>query len=150
MEIKIKDIEEMRELAKRVGAALSNCDNLLLWGDLGAGKTTFVKAMADTLEIDDYITSPTFNLHNNYQGRLSVDHFDLYRLEDPEEAIELGLDNYFYGDGLTIVEWPERGQDFLPDDRIDLYIEHGDGQERTVKIDGQGEGYERLIKELRE
>lgn len=150
MEFNINNIDEMNSLAEKIARHLKEGDNILLWGDLGAGKTHFVKAMGKALEIDEYITSPTFNLHNFYNGKIDVNHFDLYRLEEPEEAIELALDNYFYDASITIVEWPERAEEFLPDESIDIYIEKTGETERKVEIKGHGQIYERLIKELKE
>ena len=98
------------ELGKKLGRLLQQPALILLQGDLGAGKTVFARGIARGLGVDPQIpiTSPTFTLMNHYQARLDLYHFDLYRLSDPDELIELGFDDYAYGSGVALVEWPEK------------------------------------------
>ncbi len=98
------------ELGKRLGRLLQQPALILLQGDLGAGKTVFARGIARGLGVapEIPITSPTFTLMNHYPARLNLYHFDLYRLSDPDELIELGFDEYAFGDGITLVEWPEK------------------------------------------
>lgn len=93
-----------------LGRLLEQPALILLKGDLGAGKTVLARGIARGLEVDPQIpiTSPTFTLMNHYPARLDLYHFDLYRLADPDELIELGFDDYAYGPGVTLVEWPEK------------------------------------------
>lgn len=110
-----------------------------LIGTLGAGKTRLVQAVAAALGAPrDSITSPTFVLVNEYhQGRLPVYHFDLYRLKDEDEFLELGPDEYFEDDGLTFVEWADRFAHLLPEDRVDITLEvTGDTERRVVLSSG--------------
>lgn len=121
---------------------------LCLWGDLGAGKTQLAKGVGQGLGIEQHITSPTFNLINEYVGRLPFYHMDLYRLGDPEEAWELGLEEYFYGQGLTLVEWPERLWEMLPAERIDIRLTYLGEQERQLELLPKGREASELVEEL--
>ena len=98
------------EFGKRLGRLLQQPTLVLLQGDLGAGKTVFARGVARGLGVDPEIpiTSPTFTLMNHYPARLDLYHFDLYRLSDPDELIELGFDEYAYGSGVALIEWPEK------------------------------------------
>ncbi len=98
------------ELGWKLGRLLQQSTLVLLQGDLGAGKTVFARGIARGLGVDPQIpiTSPTFTLMNHYHGRLDLYHFDLYRLSDPDELIELGFDDYAYGSGVALIEWPEK------------------------------------------
>ena len=91
-----KSVEQTEKIAQDFGATLNGGEVVLLFGEMGAGKTHFVKGLAKGLDVDDIITSPTFALHNQYFGRLVLNHFDFYRVDDPTEAEMLGLDEFFY------------------------------------------------------
>ena len=97
-------------LGKKLGQLLQQPTLILLQGDLGAGKTVFARGIARGLGVDPEIpiTSPTFTLMNHYHARLDLYHFDLYRLSEPDELIELGFDEYAYGSGIALIEWPEK------------------------------------------
>lgn|SRR5690625_3607556 len=124
-------------------------DILCLNGDLGAGKTTMTQSIGKGLGVDDYITSPTFTLINEYKGRIWVYHFDVYRLENVEDLYDIGFDEYFYGHGVCIIEWAEKIEKLLPEDRIVIDIKKGKGtDERILSISGQGSRYKEIIKEL--
>jgi tRNA threonylcarbamoyladenosine biosynthesis protein TsaE len=101
------------ELGKQLGRLLEQPALILLQGDLGAGKSVLARGIARGLGVDPQvpITSPTFTLMNHYPARLELYHFDLYRLNDPDELIEIGFDDYAFGSGVTLVEWPERIED---------------------------------------
>lgn len=114
--------EETWELAQKLAPILSSGDVINLSGDLGAGKTVFTKGLAVGLGIDEPVTSPTFTLIKEYEGRLPLFHFDVYRLASPEEMEELGFDEYFYGDGVSVVEWGDKIEELLPDVRLDVKI----------------------------
>lgn len=99
---------------------------IALTGDLGAGKTTLTKAIAQGLGISDMITSPTFNIVKEYDGgRLPLYHFDVYRIGDADEMYELGYEEYFYGNGVCVVEWADLIEDLLPENAMRIQIEYG-------------------------
>ena len=109
------------------------------------------KSIGLGLGVEDYITSPTFALINEYEGRIPVYHFDVYRLENVEELYDLGFDEYFYGNGVSIIEWADKIEALLPKERIVLDIEKGiDMDSRIVKITGYGSRYNEVLKELEE
>ena len=106
---------------------------IALEGDLGTGKTTLTKSIARGLGIDDVITSPTFNIVKEYRsGRLPLFHFDVYRIGDVDEMYEIGYEEYFYGDGVCIVEWADLIEDIIPDDAIRIQIEYGDKEGERI------------------
>lgn len=149
MEIKLKGLEETKEFGIKLGRLLKSGDIVCLNGNLGAGKTTLSKSIGLGLGVEDYITSPTFNLINEYKGRLTMYHFDVYRLDNVDDLYDLGFDEYFYGDGVCIIEWADKIEDIIPKERIVLDIENGDDiDERIIKVLGQGLSFQKLIKEL--
>src|SRR4051812_25596177 len=104
-----KSPEQTIQMASDFSKNLKSGDILLLQGDLGAGKTTFVKGLAKGLKAKvNEVVSPTFVLMNIYEGKLPIYHFDLYRLEKPEELASLSMDEYLDGDGIAVIEWPKR------------------------------------------
>ncbi len=124
-------------LARRAGAGTV----LALDGDLGAGKTRFSQAFAAAIGVRDVVNSPTFTIIKEYtSSQLPFYHMDVYRLS-LEEADELGLDDYFYGEGATIVEWASIIEPLLPQQRLELYIEHLGGEARRYVLTGRGEPY---------
>jgi tRNA threonylcarbamoyladenosine biosynthesis protein TsaE len=100
-------------LGERLGKMAEPKDIYLLTGGLGAGKTVFAKGFAKGLNVSDHVVSPTFNILNIYSGRLNFYHFDLYRLEDCDELFNLGFDEYIYGNGVCLIEWPDKLKDSL-------------------------------------
>ncbi|MBU5427741.1 tRNA (adenosine(37)-N6)-threonylcarbamoyltransferase complex ATPase subunit type 1 TsaE [Tissierella pigra] len=149
MEIKLNGLKETEEFGMKLGNLLKTGDILCLNGDLGAGKTTLTKSIGLGLGVTDYITSPTFALINEYTGRIPVYHFDVYRLENVDELYDLGFDEYFYGNGISIIEWAEKIEKLLPKERIVLNIEKGkDIDERRIIITGYGNRYVEITKEL--
>lgn len=149
MEIKLKGLEASKEFGVKLGRLLKSGDIVCLNGDLGAGKTTLSKSIGLALGVEDYITSPTFNLINEYNGRLTMYHFDVYRLDKVDDLYDLGFDEYFYGDGVCVIEWAEKIEDLIPNNRIVLDIENGeDIDERVIKLHGEGSSFQEIIKEL--
>src|SRR5699024_2471843 len=140
----------MGKFGIRLGKVLRSGDILCLNGDLGAGKTTMTKSIGLGLEVEEYITSPTFALINEYKGRIPVYHFDVYRLENIEELDDLGFDDYFYGEGVSIIEWAEKIEKMLPKDRIIIDIKKGNTEnERILYIHRSGNRYKEILKELK-
>lgn len=141
VKIVLKGLKETEEFGKKLGSLLDGGDLLSLTGDLGAGKTTLTKSIGLGLGVSDYITSPTFTLINEYKGRVWLYHFDVYRLEDEEDLLDLGYEDYFYSNGVTIVEWGDKIEDILPEDRININIEKGkELDERIIILWGKGKG----------
>ncbi len=133
--------EETRKLGRRLGKFLKPGAVVGLWGDLGAGKTVMIKGICEGLgvEIED-VTSPSFTVMNMYQGKVPVFHFDFYRVEGFEDVMEFGIEEYFYGEGISLIEWPERIEAYLPKDLIPIHIhrlkpEHRSGEnDRYISI----------------
>ena len=150
MEIELKGLEKTKEFGIKLGALLKAGDIICLNGDLGAGKTTLTKSIGLGLGVEDYITSPTFALINEYEGRVPVYHFDVYRLENVEELYDLGFDEYFYGKGISIIEWADKIKRFLPDERLVLDIKKGiDVDDRKIILTSYGNRYKDIMKELK-
>lgn len=149
MEIILNGLEETNRFGIKLGKLLGPGDVVCLNGELGAGKTTLTKSIGLGLGVDDYITSPTFALINEYDGKYPVYHFDVYRLENTEELYDLGFDEYFYGRGVSIIEWADRIGSFLPEERIVLDIENTDDiDERKINITIFGDRYKEIVEEL--
>ncbi len=143
-----KTPQELSYLGNRMAQLVQPGDLIALDGDLGAGKTLLTQGLAQGLEITEDISSPTFTIIHEYEsGRLPLYHMDVYRLKQPEEMYDLGYEEYFYGEGVTVVEWAQRIEALLPD----LYL----GIEILVVPEGRalcfsphGARYERFIEEL--
>lgn len=110
LELRSGSVDETRRLGTRLGELLMPGDLVLLEGDLGAGKTALTQGIGAGLGVERTINSPTFTLLKEYMGRVPLYHFDLYRVENPDEVTALGFDDYFVGDGVCVVEWAERGE----------------------------------------
>lgn len=137
--ITLVDTTATEKLGKIIGAVAKPSDNLVLTGDLGAGKTTLTKGIALGMEIDQMIKSPTYTIIREYQqGRMPLYHMDVYRIESG--ADDLGLDDYFEGDGLSVIEWGQQLGEFLPEDYLELILSKDDQDEtmRRVELLAQG------------
>jgi tRNA threonylcarbamoyladenosine biosynthesis protein TsaE len=132
--ISIPSLEELPWAAQKVLDTVGNRHIVALYGAMGAGKTTFVKALCHVLDVTDQVNSPTFTLINEYKtkdGRM-VYHFDFYRIKKIEEAYDLGYDEYFDSDGLCLIEWPELIEDLLPENIVRMYIRELPGGVREI------------------
>lgn len=146
----LNTILETEEFGIRLGGLLERGDILCLNGDLGAGKTTLSKAIGKGLGVTDYITSPTFSIMNQYQGRLPMYHFDVYRLDDWEQLEDIGAEEYFYGDGVCLVEWAEKTEEYLPKGRLEIKLSMmGNENAREMVLEAMGKRYEDLLEELK-
>ena len=146
--ISIKDKNEMKQFAARLVALVQAGDLVLLNGDLGAGKTTFTQFIGEALGVKRTINSPTFNIIKSYKGtNLKLHHMDCYRLEDSDE--DLGFDEYFEDDALTVIEWSQFIEDLLPNESLTINIEVIDETSRHITIEAKGEHYE-VMKEALE
>ncbi|WP_179106439.1 tRNA (adenosine(37)-N6)-threonylcarbamoyltransferase complex ATPase subunit type 1 TsaE [Terribacillus halophilus] len=138
-------IEETNTFGQQLAELLQPGDLITMEGDLGAGKTTLTKAIGAGLGVTRTINSPTFTIIKEYEGRLPLYHMDVYRLENSDE--DIGFEEYFSGAGVTIVEWAQFIEDYLPKDRLELTLKH-DGEARTITLQPVGKRYEKLCKEL--
>ncbi|MFV8830196.1 tRNA (adenosine(37)-N6)-threonylcarbamoyltransferase complex ATPase subunit type 1 TsaE [Alkalihalobacterium sp. APHAB7] len=138
--------EETFEFGERLAKHLTAGDLLTLEGDLGAGKTSFTKGVGKGLGVQRVINSPTFTIIKEYKGDLPLYHMDVYRLEHSEE--DLGFDEYFEGEGVTVVEWASMIKEMLPEERLDIYIYHTGNEERTFELCPKGDRFISLCKEL--
>ena len=118
LELRARTAEETREVGEAMSASLRARDAVVLTGELGAGKTTFVQGVARGLGIEDQVSSPTFTLVKEYRGILDIAHVDVYRLERVQDVVDLGLDELGDGEGVLLVEWGDAVEDLLPDDRL--------------------------------
>lgn len=128
-------VHETIQFGKEFAKELSPGDIVCLDGDLGAGKTHFVKGIASFFGVkEETVSSPTFTLINEYQGTVPIFHFDCYRLENEQEALEIGTEDYFYGEGISIVEWPQKIENLIPPEAVWLTIRHiGDTKREIIK-----------------
>ncbi len=141
--------DETKAFGYRIGKILAVGDILCLVGDLGAGKTTLTQSIARGLDVDDYVTSPTFTLINEYEGRFPVYHFDVYRINDIEEMYDLGYEEYFGLKGVTIIEWANMIEEILPKERLNIEIKRGNEMDkREIIFSGYGKRYEEIVEEL--
>ncbi|MGA8943266.1 MAG: tRNA (adenosine(37)-N6)-threonylcarbamoyltransferase complex ATPase subunit type 1 TsaE [Thermoactinomyces sp.] len=138
--------KETKELARKIASYLKPGDVLALEGDLGAGKTTFTKGIAEGLGISDPVDSPTFTIIKEYEGELPLFHMDMYRIDSPDE--ELGLEEYFYGEGVCLIEWASRIKSLLPETTLWLVFSVQPDQSRQVTIQYNHPRWNLLGKEL--
>lgn len=142
--------EETQDFGYKLGTLLREGDIVCLVGDLGAGKTTLTQSIARGLGVDDYVTSPTFTLINEYNGRCPLYHFDVYRLNDIDEIYDLGYEEYLFSKGVSIIEWANMIEEALPQERLDISIKRGkENNDREIVIGGKGNRYLEIIEELR-
>jgi len=144
--------EETINLGLRLGSLLNEGDIVALAGDLGSGKTWFTKGVALGLEIssDTVITSPSFSLMNEYQGRYALFHIDVYRLENISDFLDAGLDEYLYGNGVTVMEWADRWPEVLPERSIKIQLVILDECSREITLSGSHPKVLRILKQIRE
>jgi tRNA threonylcarbamoyladenosine biosynthesis protein TsaE len=143
--------EKTWRVGEMLGRLLKAGDTICLYGDLGAGKTSFSYGIALGLGVKEkYITSPTFTFVNEYEGRVPLYHIDLYRLKSPEELENIGFDAYIESDGVTVIEWADRAEDDLPQDRLSVYLTYVNENSREIGFLGEGERYRKLVEELKQ
>lgn len=147
--ISLNNLKETEKFGIFLGENLKPGDVVCLNGDLGAGKTTLTKSIAKGLGIDDYVTSPTFTIVNEYYGKTDLYHIDTYRLDEKIDVDYLGFDEYFYSDGVTIVEWAEKIRDALPEEYMEINIKSHDDK-RDLEINYLGNRFDKLKEKLDE
>lgn len=132
-EIVIRNEKDTRDFALKLADLLQPGTVLALIGDLGTGKTTLTKYIARGLGIAETLTSPTFTIVKEYHsGRLPLYHFDVYRMESAVDLFEIGAEEYFYGDGVCIVEWADQVAEILPDETLCIFIEYGKTESERI------------------
>lgn len=141
--------EQTWRIGELLGSRLGAGDFVCLYGDLGSGKTNFSYGIAQGLDVQEqYITSPTFTLVNEYQGRVPLYHLDLYRLNDPGELENIGFEEYIDSDGVAVIEWAEKAEDYLPEEHLSIYLAYVDEHSRELGFLAEGERYQKLLDEM--
>lgn len=126
--------EETKEFGRALAKELKAGSVVALSGPLGSGKTVLIQGICSGLGVTEFVTSPSFVIINEYPGKVKVYHFDLYRLENIEEFIKLGYEEYFYGNGITLIEWAEKIKTFLPEERMEINLEILSEKERRILV----------------
>ena len=135
MEIAVKDLSDLPQVASELLEFASKVRIFIFEGEMGAGKTTFIKSFCKTLGVEDVVSSPTYSIVNEYESQNGpVFHFDFYRIKDIQEAYDLGYEEYFYGGGICLIEWPERVAELLPDHFVKVEIFVSEGNERIFSL----------------
>ena len=137
MELRIDNIDSIREAARQFVAATGENTVFAFYGKMGAGKTTFIKAVCEELGVEDVITSPTFAIVNEYRSDTTgelIYHFDFYRIKKIEEVYDMGYEDYFYSGALCFIEWPELIEELLPEEAVKVTIEANADGSRIVRF----------------
>ena len=141
MEIRISNLDNIREAARQFIENIGDHRVFAFYGKMGAGKTTFIKAICEELGVEDVITSPTFAIVNEYTSHASlltphdsIFHFDFYRIKKLEEVYDMGFEDYSYSGSLCFIEWPELIEEVLPEDAVKVTIEENADGTRSVKL----------------
>ena len=137
-EIRIESLDRIEEAARQFVDAMGDRTVFAFYGKMGAGKTTFVKEVCTLLGVTDNIASPTFAIVNEYLSTRTgepIYHFDFYRVDRPEEALDFGYEDYVYSGAICFIEWPEKIESLLPDGTVDVYIDEQPDGSRVVRID---------------
>ena len=132
----LKDISDIDTAAKIFVEKFGNKKIFAFYGEMGAGKTTFIKAVCKSMEVTGTITSPTFSLVNEYEtdNGMTIYHFDFYRIENIEEVYDFGYEDYFYSDKMCFIEWPELVETLLPEDVVEVKISADDNEQRLISV----------------
>lgn len=135
-EITINGLDSIRDAAKAFIEAMDDRTVFAFYGDMGAGKTTFIKAICEELGVEDVINSPTFAIVNEYRSDSDelIYHFDFYRINKVEEAYDFGYEDYLYSGALCFIEWPEKIEELLPSDIVNVSIKENEDGTRTVSV----------------
>lgn len=149
MKIRSDHEQKTYDLGYKLGTLLRSGDVVCLTGDLGAGKTTLSKAIAKGLGVEDCVTSPTFTIIHEYEGRLPLYHFDVYRISNLEEMEDLGYEEYFYGEGVCLIEWASQIEELIPNKHLWIHIKKIDENTREIELEGRGAHFHRIIEELK-
>lgn len=137
MKLELNNLSEINAVANRFVDNMDNRKVFAFYGEMGAGKTTFIKAVCAALGVTETITSPTFAIVNEYEKADGdpIFHFDFYRIKDIDEAYDFGYEDYFYSDHLCFIEWPQLVEPLLPENVVKVQIVIGDNEQRTILVD---------------
>jgi tRNA threonylcarbamoyladenosine biosynthesis protein TsaE len=149
LDIVSHSLAQTQRLGTRLGKLLRGGELLLLDGDLGTGKTTLTQGIAEGLGVQEVVSSPTFTLLKEYTGRLPLYHFDLYRLEDPREVLDLGFEEYFESSGVCVVEWAQKAEALWPTEHLRIRLKMVSDTKRGLVFTGLGAWYSELLLEFR-
>ena len=132
---KTYNLQELPKIATQLIEQTSD-KILLFYGEMGVGKTTLIKELVKQLEVDDTVSSPTFSLVNEYHSRKGekIFHFDFYRIEHEDEALDIGIEDYFYNNDWCFIEWPEKVKNLLPLNAVEIYLSLNDDETRSIEI----------------
>ncbi len=147
IKIYLEDENKTKEIGYKLGKLLTENSVICLVGDLGAGKTTLTQSIAKSLEVNDYITSPTFTIVNEYEGKYPLYHFDVYRISSSDEMYDIGYDEYIENGGVCIIEWANLIEDILPDEYLYINLKYLDNS-REMILNPIGDKYEKIVEEL--
>lgn len=137
IELKINALDTIQQAAEQFVDAMGDFSVFAFYGEMGAGKTTFINAICRALGVDDITNSPSFSIANEYRSETTAEliyHFDFYRIEDEREAEDIGIDDYFESGAICLIEWPERIENFLPDHTVRVDIKVNDDNSRSVML----------------
>ncbi len=145
--ILLKNIDKTEKLGKLISEIVGRGCLICLNGSLGAGKTALTQIIAKNLGVNEYVNSPSFNLMNTYNGKYTIHHYDLYKLNSVEEVLDIGIEDYLYTEDVVIIEWAEKIEEILPEERIDIDIQFLNNIRKAV-VSGKGTYYEKLKEEM--
>ncbi|MEJ6981125.1 tRNA (adenosine(37)-N6)-threonylcarbamoyltransferase complex ATPase subunit type 1 TsaE [Pedobacter sp. P351] len=135
MELKVSNLNELPIAAEKILEIAGDNRIFLFYGEMGAGKTTLIKALCDALNVDDAVSSPTFSIVNEYSGNNEIIyHFDFYRIKNENEAFDLGYEDYLFSGNYCFIEWPEKISNLLPDKFMELKLLETSENERVIKM----------------
>lgn len=150
MKIEVCNLKDTEIVGKIIARNLEKGTVLCLDGDLGAGKTTLTQFIAKEFGVNECITSPTFTIIKEYEGKLPFYHMDVYRIDSEDDMYDLGYEEYIYSEGITIIEWSQKIINMLPENRINIDIQRvNDDNLRVLSITGKGHSYDKIIEELK-
>ncbi|MFH1655458.1 MAG: tRNA (adenosine(37)-N6)-threonylcarbamoyltransferase complex ATPase subunit type 1 TsaE [Candidatus Omnitrophota bacterium] len=149
MQIITKNAQQTINFGKRIAKLFKKGDVIALFGNLGAGKTTLVKGIAKGFGLSqNSVNSPSFVLLKAYKGKMPLYHFDFYRIKNPDEAHNIGLEEFLFSDGVSVIEWAERIRKFLPEECLHIEFKFINENQRKIKLTGKNKYYKDLIKRL--
>ena len=145
--ITLENLNDTKKLGETISKVVGKGCIICLNGSLGAGKTTLTQIIAKNLKVKEYVNSPSYSLMNIYKGDYIIYHYDMYKLNSVEEALDIGIEDYLYTDDIVIIEWADKIKEILPEEKIEINIYFEDTK-RKAEITGSGLYFEKLKKEL--